>query len=89
MTVVNTETGETRVDQLLDALDCAPIGQTDGEEFFRGRIATIQWLSAQLGVSDTTTRSAVLTALDLGLVRVWDAIDVNLGRRRLLVTAGA
>lgn len=88
MTVVNFTTGEI-VDRLLDALDDAPLGSVEGQRSFAGRLATIQWLAARLGVSDTTSRAAVMRALDMGLVQVWDAVDTNIGRRRLLVTGGA
>lgn len=85
--LVNTETGETDItDRLLDALDDAPFGTVGGEVEFAGRIATVQWLSAALGCSDSTTRDVIHHLRRCGMVRVFDVLDPEIKRRRLLVT---
>ena len=73
-------------DAVLDALDDAPFGTVTGEEAHAGPLATIQWLAARVGYSDSATREAVHYLHWQGLVRVFDARDPSIGRRRLMVT---
>lgn len=76
-------------DYVLDALDDAPVGSVLGEEPYDGPIATIQWLSARTGYSDSAVREAVRFLHWSGLVRVFDVRDPSIGHRRLMVTGAA
>ena len=87
MTPINTETDIT--DLLLDALDDAPLGTIDGGIEFAGRLASVQWLSATLGCSDSTTRNVIHHLRRCRMVRVFDVLDPEIGRRCLLVTGEA
>ena len=75
-------------DAVLDALDEAPVGRICGGAPYQGRLATVQMLAHNISASDSATLRAIHRLHRKGLVQVFDAIDPQVGARRLMDTAG-
>lgn len=76
-------------DDVLDAIDAAPVMNMFGHRNYCGPVATVKWLSGYLGRSETWIRTAVHDLNSRGLVEIHDVLNANTRRRHFWIVGEA